>query len=291
VPPTAFDPEDDDAVSALDELPLWAAPFGLRLLDVVELRPGLAALDVGFGTGFPLLELAMRLGPSSSVHGLDPWPAAHRRTRSKLTELGLRNVTLHEGVAEQMPFEDSRFDCVVSNNGYNNVADRDRAFCETARVCRPGAQLVFTMNLDGSFRELHDVLRDVLRAEELGASLAALDALIAGRRPPLEEVLGSVAAAGFGVEQVAQEAFAFRFADAAALAGHAFFRRFQLPPLHEIVPAGRREAVFAEVQRRLDAEVQRASELRLSVPFVTVSARREIDHNARNEQPGRRPRP
>lgn len=123
-----FDPEDDDAVSALDELPLWAAPFGLLLLDLVRLRPGLAVLDVGFGTGFPILELAMRLGPSSSVHGLDAWPAAHRRTRFKLAQAGLGNVTLHEGAAEEMPFADRSFDVVVSNNGYNNVEDREQAW-------------------------------------------------------------------------------------------------------------------------------------------------------------------
>jgi SAM-dependent methyltransferase len=269
----AFDPEDDDAVSALDELPFWAAPFGLRLLDLVRLAPAAAALDVGFGTGFPLLELAMRLGPSATVHGLDPWPAAHRRTRRKLAALGLGNVILHEGVAEEMPFEDASFDLVVSNNGYNNVSDRERAFLETARVCRPSAHLVFTMNLDASFRELHEALRAVLEAEGLATSASALEAFVARRRPPLHDVLRSVGSAGFAVEEVALDAFAFRFADSGALFAHAFFRRFQLPHLREIVPRERRDAVFEEVARRLDAGT-RGGTLRLSVPYVTVSARR-----------------
>lgn len=276
-PPDAFDPENDDAVSALDELPLWAAPFGLRLLDLVRLRSGMTALDVGFGTGFPLLELAMRLGPSSVLHGLDPWPAAHRRTRFKLAQAGLRNVTLHEGVAEDMPFAHGLFDVIVSNNGYNNVSDRDRAFRETARVCRPGAQLVFTLNLDGSFRELHHALGAVLLAEGLGESLAGLDAFIAGRRPPLDEVLRSVAAAGFRVEEVVRDEFAFRFADSAALFAHGFFRRFQVPHLRLLVSPDRQDDVFEELGRRLDARGQTAGELRLSVPFVAVSALRDSD--------------
>ena len=275
--PKPFDPENDDAVSALDELPLWAAPFGLRLLDLVRLRSGMTALDVGFGTGFPLLELAMRLGPSSVLRGLDPWPAAHRRTRFKLAEAGLRNVTLHEGVAEDMPFADGLFDVVVSNNGYNNVSDRDRAFRETARVCRPSAQLVFTMNLDGSFRELHDALRSVLRAEGLGGPATALDEFIAGRRPPLEDVRRSVVAAGFRVEKVVADEFAFRFADSAALFAHVFFRRFQVPHLRQLVSPDRQDDVFEELGRRLDALVQTAGELRLSVPFVAVSAQRDSD--------------
>ena len=35
----AFDRDDVDLASALDELPLWSAPFGLALLDTVDLRP------------------------------------------------------------------------------------------------------------------------------------------------------------------------------------------------------------------------------------------------------------
>jgi SAM-dependent methyltransferase len=272
--PDTFDSEDDAAVSALDELPFWSAPFGLRLLEEVRLRPGSCALDLGFGTGFPLLELAMRLGPSSRVHGLDPWPAAQRRTRLKLREAGLGNVRLHEGVAEGMPFADRSFDLVVSNNGLNNVKDRERAFRETARVCRPGGQLVFTMNLEGSFQELHDVLRDILRRRGLASSASGLDAFIAGRRPRLDDVLRSVGHAGFRVETVAHDAFAYRLADAAALFTHAFFRRFQLPHLRGLVPPDQQDAVFDEVGRRLDTGARAKGEVRLSVPFVTICATR-----------------
>jgi arsenite methyltransferase len=270
--PVAFDPDDDAAVSVLDELPLWAAPFGLRLLEVVRLRGVSVALDVGFGTGFPLIELAMRLGPSATVHGLDPWPGAHRRTRRKLDQLGLTNVRLHEGRAEAMPFEEGAFDCVVSNNGYNNVSNRDLSFRETARVCRPGAELVFTMNLEGSFLKLHEELQGVLEARGLPASVTALQAFIASRRPPLADVLASAEAAGLVLDQVEHDSFSFRFADAAALEAHAFFRRFQLPPLREIVPEAQRKAVFDALWQRLNANAAAAGELRLQVPFVTVKA-------------------
>ena len=68
----AFD--ESALTAAYDELPLWSAPFGLKLLEVVALRPGIVALDIGCGTGFPVLELAQRLGPalSSSTHTTRP---------------------------------------------------------------------------------------------------------------------------------------------------------------------------------------------------------------------------
>jgi arsenite methyltransferase len=36
-------------VEVFDELPFWAAPFGLRLLDNIKYRKGIKAVDIGFG--------------------------------------------------------------------------------------------------------------------------------------------------------------------------------------------------------------------------------------------------
>lgn len=83
---------DEIPPAAFDELSLWSAPFGLKLLDVVVLRPGIVALDVGCGTGFPLVELGQRLGPSAHVHGVDPWGTALARARDKLEVYGVSNV-------------------------------------------------------------------------------------------------------------------------------------------------------------------------------------------------------
>ena len=54
---TDFDLEDADLVSVIDEVPLWSAPFGLGLLEVVRMAPNLNVLDVGSGLGFPKLEM------------------------------------------------------------------------------------------------------------------------------------------------------------------------------------------------------------------------------------------
>src|SRR4030067_181575 len=58
-----------EIISAIDELSLWAAPFGLKLLETIKLKKNITALDIGFGLGFPLLEVAMRLGEPSKVCG------------------------------------------------------------------------------------------------------------------------------------------------------------------------------------------------------------------------------
>jgi ubiquinone/menaquinone biosynthesis C-methylase UbiE len=72
-----FDPDfsSPQVIGVYDEVALWSAMFGLLLLDEVPLTNVTNALDVGCGTGFPLIELAERLGDRAHVHGIDPWSA------------------------------------------------------------------------------------------------------------------------------------------------------------------------------------------------------------------------
>src|ERR1041385_3818774 len=99
-----FDPDFSSArvIAAYDELPLWSAMFGLLLLEEVPLARVKMALDVGCGTGFPLIELAERLGSGTQVHGLDPWAAGLKRAAEKIAWRETRNVMLHEGGAAAM---------------------------------------------------------------------------------------------------------------------------------------------------------------------------------------------
>ena len=82
----AFEPDfsSPEVMIAYDELPLWSAMFGLLLLDNVPLAGVRSALDVGCGAGFPLIELAERLGPAADVHGIDPWTAGLKRAAEKI---------------------------------------------------------------------------------------------------------------------------------------------------------------------------------------------------------------
>ncbi len=108
-----------------DELPLWSAPFGLRLLDRVPMRPHLTILDVGAGTGFLTVELAQRCGAESRVIAVDPWTAGTNRLRKKLERLELSNVVLLEQAAENLALPDASVDLIVSNLGINNFQNVD----------------------------------------------------------------------------------------------------------------------------------------------------------------------
>ncbi|MEO6587921.1 MAG: class I SAM-dependent methyltransferase [Pyrinomonadaceae bacterium] len=103
-----------DLVETFDEVPLWSASFGLLLLKHLELKPNLTVIDIGSGAGFPLMELAERLGKSGKLYGLDPWKNASERVRRKIKNYGLSNVEIIESSAEQIPFNDDLIDLIVS---------------------------------------------------------------------------------------------------------------------------------------------------------------------------------
>ena len=265
-------PDDPTFVAALDELPLWSAPFGLRLLDVVPLDPAATVLDIGCGTGFPLLELAHRLGPHARLIGLDPWVGALARADAKRRAQGASGVLLVQSVAERLPLRDAAVDLIVSNNGLNNVGDLRTVLHECARVTRPGGRLVFTMNLPETMRAFYDALEAALSRRGLDSALPGVEAHIRARRPPVAEVEGAVRAAGFEISGRREDAFALRFSGAAALFSHWLIRVGFLEPWRETVPDTEREAVFADVAQRLDAAVSPGEGLRLNVPFACWTA-------------------
>jgi arsenite methyltransferase len=87
-------------ISTFDELPLWSASFGLLLLKHLELRPNLVVPDLGSGAGFPLLELAQRLGASCKCYGIDPRVNANTRAKQKIRNYGIANAEIIEASAD-----------------------------------------------------------------------------------------------------------------------------------------------------------------------------------------------
>src|SRR5436190_5660959 len=164
-----------------DELPLWSAMAGLILLAHVPLRPNTRLLDVGCGTGFPLLELAQRLGPTCRAVGLDPWTHAMDRAQMKIDGCGIRDVTLVRADAANMPLEDSSFDLIVSNLGLNNFDDPASALRECHRVAAPGATLALTTNLQGHMWEFYEIFAHTLKQLGMESRQSALAAHVAHR--------------------------------------------------------------------------------------------------------------
>jgi arsenite methyltransferase len=269
-----YDVNDPDVVSAIDDAPLWSAPFGMKLLEVVELRKNIRALDIGIGTGFPGVELSQRLGKTCEVFGIDPWVAAVERTRLKIRTWGITNLHVVEGHAESMPFDDEHFDLIISNNGTNNVDDEKRAFAEIGRVAAPGAQLVLTMNLPDTMIEFYRVYRDVLKRENKREEIGKLDAHIHEKRKPIAHTRAVIEGAGFEITGVHEGTFTWRYADGTTMLDHFTIKLAFLAPWIRILRAQDVEGVMSAVRQDLDRIAERDGAFRLTVPWVCFDCRK-----------------
>jgi ubiquinone/menaquinone biosynthesis C-methylase UbiE len=264
------DLNNPEVVSVIDELSVWSAPFGLKLLDVVHYKTNITALDIGCGLGFPLLELSMRLGSTSRIYGLDPWKAAIDRVRKKIRIYELSNVDVIEGHAEEMPFEDGYFDLIVSNNGINNVKDLERTLEQCSRVSKRGAQFVFTFNTDQTFTEFYDVFRQVLGDCGLQDHEAKLSEHIYSKRRPVAEFKDKLENLGFKVTSIYHDIFHYHFSDATAMLNHFFFKLAFMPSWKEIISTDRQEEIFRKIESILNSKSEESGSFSMQVPFVTM---------------------
>jgi ubiquinone/menaquinone biosynthesis C-methylase UbiE len=265
-----FDPDFSSprVLAGYDELPLWSAMFGLLLLDEVPLANVRNVLDVGCGTGFPLIELAERLGASAHVHGIDPWSGGLKRAAEKIASRGTSNVTLHEGSATGMPFDDATFDLIVSNLGVNNFEDRAAAIRECRRVARGGATLALTTNLQGHMAEFYAVFDEILGDDD--AARRRLREHVE-HRATVANVRELLESGGFAVKRVVEREGAMRFADGTALLNHYFIKLGFLDGWKKVVTGNERD-VFSRLRDGLNAVAKRDGELRLTIPMAYVEA-------------------
>ncbi len=117
--------------------------FRDRLVRLAELAPGQAVLDIGCGTGTLAIAARRRVGPSGAVHGIDASPGMIARAREKARKAGV-DVTFTLGIAEHLPFEDGRFDVVLSTLMLHHLPRAARRQClgEVRRVLRPGGRVL-----------------------------------------------------------------------------------------------------------------------------------------------------
>jgi len=150
------------AVTALAGAALWwrrnpsACPYGQRFLvevprpfitqerlhEALEPEHGQTVLEVGPGTGYYTLGVALKVGPAGRVSVFDVQQEMLDHTMGRATSLGLGNVDPRRGNARTLPYADGEFDSAYLVTVLGEVPDQDAALRELRRVLKPGGRLV-----------------------------------------------------------------------------------------------------------------------------------------------------
>jgi len=117
--------------------------FRDKILDLAELVPGEAVLDVGCGTGTLAIRAKPRVGPAGYVCGIDPSPSMIAAAAKKARKAGA-DVVFQDAVVEDLPFPNGRFDAVLSTLMLHHLPRlaREQGAREMRRVLEPGGRLV-----------------------------------------------------------------------------------------------------------------------------------------------------
>ena len=110
----------------------YSLPLASEFASFAGAVPGQRALDVGCGPGALTGELLIRLG-AGAVSACDPSPSFVRACAERHPGAEVRL-----GAAEQLPYDDHRFDLVLAQLVLHFVTEPGRAASEFARVTGPG---------------------------------------------------------------------------------------------------------------------------------------------------------
>ena len=106
------------------------------VVQAADLGPDEQVLDIGCGAGKALVEAARIVG-SQNCFGVDPTPSLAETARQRLPR-----AQVEVAMAEDLPFEDDRFDVVWAISSPHHWDDRHAGLREVARVLRPGGRFL-----------------------------------------------------------------------------------------------------------------------------------------------------
>jgi SAM-dependent methyltransferase len=118
----------------------FTTPVAAHLVRFAGIRPGESVLDVGTGTGVVAVTAA-RAGARVSALDLTPELLVEARENGEIA--GHPEITWQEGDAENLPYDDSSFDVVVSQFGHMFAPRAEIAVGQMRRVLKANGRVAF----------------------------------------------------------------------------------------------------------------------------------------------------
>ena len=118
----------------------WLPPA--EVLAQLRFVPGMKVADIGAGTGYFSLPIARAVGALGQVFAVDLQPEMLDLLRQKLEPPGAPdNVSLHQGVASQLPLPDRSVHVILYANIWHELNEFDATFAEALRISVLGGRI------------------------------------------------------------------------------------------------------------------------------------------------------
>ncbi|MDH5328278.1 MAG: class I SAM-dependent methyltransferase [Gammaproteobacteria bacterium] len=112
-----------------------------KALELARLSKDCKILDVACGPGTLPLLVAAKV---NSVHAIDFSESMISLFRNAISEQGIKNIEVHCGDGQALPYTDGLFDTAFSMFGLMFFPDREKGYKEIFRTLRPGGKVVIS---------------------------------------------------------------------------------------------------------------------------------------------------
>lgn len=112
-----------------------------QLMQLLELKPGMAVADVGAGFGAWTMRFARSLGPAGRVYATDVGAAQLAALRDVVRREGLSTVTVLEGAIDATNLPAACCDAILIRDAYHHLTQPEAMIRSLAASLKPGGRL------------------------------------------------------------------------------------------------------------------------------------------------------
>jgi ubiquinone/menaquinone biosynthesis C-methylase UbiE len=113
-----------------------------KLVELLDLKPGSIAADIGAGSGVLTERLARAVGPKGKVFAVDIQEEMLALTRERMKQEGLQNVATVLGDIESPKLEDDTVDVMLLVDVYHEFSHPYEMTGAMAKALKPGGRIV-----------------------------------------------------------------------------------------------------------------------------------------------------
>lgn len=266
---TRFDPESIEIAEHIDDMSYWSVSTGNLLLSLIKTAHYKRVLDVACGTGFPLLTLSQRFGPTCQLYGQDEWQAAIESTRKRIQARNIQNVELQQSSLAQLRIKAHSIDLVTAHMAWDYSTDTQDLITTCKRLLRPGGELVMATQLQGTLEEFYQCFEACLLELQLKDSISRFKKHLKHYQS-IESLSQGFMEKGLSLELAITDTTYMYYADGTSFLNDYFVQMQLMPAWKALVPTSRHEAFFSLLEKQLNEMSAWDEELKLVVPIAAL---------------------